>query len=80
MVQSGIVTEIIDPEFEIIQQEHIDSVSGLLTMNLIIYINMKQLEIMPECNCKAFNTVLISNLIIPLGDNSRQNIPEYLLI
>lgn len=30
MVQSGIVTEIIDPEFEIIQQEHIDSVSGII--------------------------------------------------
>ena len=30
MVQSGIVTEIIDPEFDIIQQEHIDSVSQLI--------------------------------------------------
>ena len=30
MVQSGKVTEIIDPEFDIIQQEHIDSVSRII--------------------------------------------------
>lgn len=30
MVQSGVVSEVIDPEFEIIQQEHIDSVSHII--------------------------------------------------
>jgi len=30
MVQSGVVSEIIDPEFDIIQQEHIDSVSQII--------------------------------------------------
>ena len=30
MVQSGVVSEIIDPEFDIIQQEHVDSVSQII--------------------------------------------------